>query len=217
MSWKEIGRSGKIDSDYIFNKFPLACLDICKVLHEAAKAFIDSNSADVKKYAENVIECENEIDELKDKIMLMLGSARSLPYMSIDYFNLINEIEGVADRAEIAARLMRSHIPEVPSNLKELFVQLSESMVDTVQLLTEAFAALIDDYDKAWDKARLCEIARHSSVELHYEMIETIYREDMRGRDLNFVVKLTRRFALISDKAEEAADFVRLLVIKYRV
>ena len=89
--------------------------------------------------------------------------------------------------------------------------------MDTVQLLAEAVAALLDNYDLAWDKARVCELARHNAVELHYEILEAVYQEEMRGRDLNFVVKLTRRFALIADQAETTADFVRLLVIKYRV
>ena len=100
---------------------------------------------------------------------------------------------------------------------QNMLLELSEIAIKTAELLAEACAELLDDYDEAWEKARECEQVRHKAVELHYDILEKIYQEEVRGRDLNFVVKLTRRLALIVDKAEEAADFVRLLVIKYKV
>lgn len=217
MSWKEIGKSKKVETDLIFREFPMANVDACKDLHEATKAFIAGDSKEVKKRADKVIEHEAEIDELKDKIMLMLGSVRALPYMAIDYFNLVIQVDGVADRCEIAARLMRTHMPPVPPEIQKKLLTLSEVVIETAELLAEACAELLDSYDEAWEKARECEKVRHKAVELHYDILERIYQEEVRGRDLNFVVKLTRRLALIVDKAEEAADFVRLLVIKYRV
>lgn len=217
LSWKEIGKSKKIDRDLIFIKFPEACVDTCKSLHKATNAFIKGDSKAVKKYAEEVIEFEALGDEIRDTIMVMLGSVRSLPYMAIDYFTLVSEVDGVADRCEIAVRLMRTHTPPVPAEIQKKLLELSEIVIKTAELLAEACAELLDDYDAAWEKARECEQVRHKAVELHYDILEKIYKEEVRGRDLNFVVKLTRRLALIVDKAEEAADYVRLLVIKYKV
>jgi len=184
MSWKEIGRSEKIDVNFIFNEFPNACVEACQVLHEGAKAFLAGDKQGVKKYADDVIQHETNIDEIKDKIMMMLGSVRALPYMAIDYFTLVNDLDGVADRAEIAARLMRTHVPPVPSEIQGTFIKLSESVVDTVQLLAEAVAALLDNYDVAWDKARVCELARHNAVELHYEILEAAINLCYRSRRL---------------------------------
>ncbi len=217
MSFKEIGKSVKIDSDLIFKTFPKQALEACEILHKTIKAFVAGNEEKVRKYANDVIKCEAEIDELKDHIMMSLATVRSLPYMAIDQYSLINYIDEVADRAEIAARLMRTHMPPVPVELQNKFLQLSEHMIETTELLAESIEELLDDYDEAWEKARACEKARTAAVHLHYEIIEDAYKEELRGRDVNFIVKLTRRIALIADKAEETADFVRLLVIKYRV
>ncbi len=217
MSFKEIGKSIKIDSDLIFKAFPKNALEACEILYKTIKAFVAGNAENVRKYANDVIQCEEEIDELKDHIMMSLATVRSLPYMAIDQYSLINYIDEVADRAEIAARLMRTHMPPVPVELQNKFLQLSEHMIETTELLAESIEELLDDYDEAWEKARACEKARTAAVHLHYEIIEDAYKEELRGRDVNFIVKLTRRIALIAEKAEECADFVRLLVIKYRV
>jgi predicted phosphate transport protein (TIGR00153 family) len=130
--------------------------DTVNWLHKATKSFSEGNYKEAKNYIENLYKAEEEVDKLRTDVFMELskGIALVADYRE-DLLHLVKRLDTLADHTKDAARCLEMLAEaEIPQELCEKSVFMTEKLVETAQALRNSIEKITSNPVDAIEKAK---------------------------------------------------------------
>ncbi|TFF96158.1 MAG: DUF47 family protein [Promethearchaeota archaeon] len=189
-------------------------LSVIKFLHEGINDLIEDNLN--KSTLEQVILGEHRCDRLKEHyIKVLFESKRALPFLVEDRYQIITDLDTIADKAEELARLLKVFPFKIYDDIKVLMKSINQTLLNASQTLIELVKLMETDFDGAFQKTFNMETHKRNGREFNYDLLDVVYKKE----DKSIRIYLTSKIAvLINDIIsweESISDHLRGLIIKY--
>lgn len=184
---------------------------------KAIKAFI-SGDLNAKTVAiEEVKESEHRADILRSEMVNKLSEGMLLPPDREDLMHFANTLDKIADWTNGAARILGFIENTLPENILKNISTATEIIFESISKLKEAIHSLAKNDVKGTIKD--CEDVdrlEHEADDQKKTLIESIIHGKLEPTALLLTYQLAEYLEGITDKIEDAADFIKVLAIKSR-
>mgnify|MGYP001025654411 FL=1 len=194
--------------------------EVDKCLKTALKTVEEYLSADIenaKSLAIKVDQIETETDSVRREIIGKLYSGAYLPSLRSDILHLVEHMDKIADGAEACCDFFLDQRPEIPQEMRSNFLKIMERSISTFVPLKEAIDSFFTD---KFDIETLREKTREVGIiESAVDKEEWDITRDIFKGELDYGHKIHLKLCLesiveISDRAEDAADELEIIIIK---
>jgi predicted phosphate transport protein (TIGR00153 family) len=149
-----------------------------------------------------VISLERESDEIKLKLKKMYLKMKYTYFEKDDFLYIVHKADEILDLVrDIVIMLDMNRVEDVPENIKELFAELVENVLDTIRETTEAIEQLrtlaesgFSPFEKEKEER---EISRNLGKKLYS------LKNSMNPIDLMFLSKVARLISKIADQGKD--------------
>jgi len=192
--------------------------ETCKTVSyftDAVKAFIRGDLQAKTVAIENVRDSEHKADILRSKMVRELSEGLLLPPDREDMMRFVKSLDRIADWTNGAARIL-GFIEERPADsiLKNIS-QGTDLIFRSVSRLKEAIYALArNDLKKALEDCEEVDRIESEADDQKKFLIEVIIHTKLEPATLLLCYQLAEYLEGVTDKIEDAADFVKVAVIK---
>ena len=193
-------------------------VDTClKTALKAIEEYLSSNIEKAKSSAIKVDQIETETDSVRREIIGKLYSGAYLPSLRSDILHLVEHMDKIADGAEACCDFFLDQRPEIPREMKSKFFKIMERSISTFVPLKEAISSFFTDtVDIETIRERTKEVGM---IESAVDKEEWDITRDIFKTKLDCGHKLHLKLCLesvvgISDRAEDAADELEIIIIK---
>jgi predicted phosphate transport protein (TIGR00153 family) len=193
-------------------------VDTClKTALKAIEEYLSSNIEEAKSSAIKVDQIETETDSVRREIIGKLYSGAYLPSLRSDILHLVEHMDKIADGAEACCDFFLDQRPEIPQEMKSKFFTIMERSISTFVPLKEAISSFFTDtVDIETIRERTKEVG---IIESAVDKEEWDITRDIFKTKLDCGHKLHLKLCLesvvgISDRAEDAADELEIIIIK---
>jgi len=148
--------------------------------------------------------------------MSKLYSGAYLPSLRSDILHLVQHLDSLANAAEACCDFFLDQRPDIPEQMRPKFLGIMEKSVSSCIPLREAVALFFEDDDITTIREKAREVSvRESAVDKD----EWDITRDIFKTKLDYGHKIHLRLCLesiveISDRAEDTADQLQLIIIK---
>lgn len=182
---------------------------------EAVNAYIKGDLNAKTKAIEAVREGEHQADLLRSKMVTALSESLLLPPDREDLMHFVNTLDKIADWTNGAARLLGFIEQRLPENILREISTATELIIGAITKLKEGLAEVIrNDLNKALVACE--EVARkeHEADDQKKTLIEAIIHAKLEPTNLLLSFQLAEYLEGVTDKIEDAADFIKIVAIK---
>ena len=182
---------------------------------EAVNAYIKGDLNGKTKAIEAVRESEHQADLLRSKMVSELSESLLLPPDREDLMHFVKTLDKIADWTNGAARLLGFIEQRLPENILREISMATELISGAITKLKEGIAAIIkNDLKKALADCE--EVARkeHEADDQKKTLIEAIIHAKLEPTSLLLSYQLAEYLEGVTDKIEDAADFIKVVAIK---
>jgi len=195
----------------------LGSVDDCLNLAlNTVREYLNDNIEEAKSLALKVDRCETETDEILREIMSKLYSGAYLPSLRSDILHLTQHLDSLANAAEACCDFFLDQRPDIPEQMRPSFLSVAEKSISSWTPLGEAVALFFkdDDVKTIQEKAREVSIRESAVDKEEWDITRDIFKTN-----LDYGHKIHLRLCLesiveISDRAEDTADQLQLIIIK---
>lgn len=182
---------------------------------EAVKAFIQSDLNAKSAAIESVRESEHQADILRAKMVTALSEGLLLPPDREDMMHFVNTLDKIADWTNGAARLLGFIEQKLPESILKNISMATELIFRSVNTLKEAVNSLTkNDLKKALIDCEEVDRIEHEADDQKKLLIEAIIHAKLEPTTLLLTYQLAEYLEGVTDKIEDAADFVKVVAIK---
>jgi len=182
---------------------------------QAVKAFIDGDVNAKNTAIDNVRQSEHQADILRSKMVEELSESLLMPPDREDLMHFAKTLDKIADWTNGAARIL-GFIEQKPSSeiLKNIWAG-TELIVASISKLREAIQALTkNDLKTALALSKEVDYLEHQADDQKKLLIEAIIHANLSPTSLLLCYQLAEYLEGITDKIEDAADFIKVIAIK---
>ncbi len=182
---------------------------------DAVKAFTvgDLNAKTVA--IENVRESEHQADILRSKMVRELSESLLLPPDREDLMHFVKTLDKIADWTNGAARILGFIEQKLPENVLKNISSATELIFTSISKLKEAIQAIAkNDLKKALLDCEEVDRIEHQADDQKKLLIEAIIHVKLEPISLLLSYQLAEYLEGVTDKIEDAADFIKVLAIK---
>ncbi|MFA5157352.1 MAG: DUF47 family protein [Candidatus Omnitrophota bacterium] len=184
---------------------------------EAVKAFIGGDLEAKTVAIEKVRESEHQADILRSKMVNELSESLLLPPDREDLMHFVKTLDKIADWTNGAARLLGFIEQKLPENVLKNISLATELIVSSVSKLKEGIQAVIkNDLKKALADSEAVGRLEHDADDQKKTLIEAIIHTKLEPATLLLSYQLAEYLEGVTDKIEDAADFIKVVAIKAR-
>ncbi|MCD6147387.1 MAG: TIGR00153 family protein [Thermoplasmata archaeon] len=232
MSGKEV-RSRAPIADTYRKKSPFAGLlehmdkvkECVTILEEALVKYYKGDIDNFSEPANKISELEHEADLIKGNIRSHLPSSILMPVDKKYFIWLLREQDAILDHAENLAQLMDMRRTVVPIKLKELFIEHTHLVAETVSEMEKAVSKVKDLVESSFVRKDRDEVKKYihnvhrkewEADQKKYELTKEIYKmeKELAPMDVYHLLKIADWTDDIADHAENVADWLRAMVAK---
>lgn len=185
----------------------------CLELKNAVEAFC--NGEPLSEYVKKIGVEESRCDELVGKITASLYAGRFLPFSSEDWFNLINLIDKQADLAERVVRLMNVKKIEIPQQLKDNILSLTNEVVETVGAVNSSVEKLRSDLNLAKEIAHSISKSRDNVRDIEYLSFNRLFNSTASPKDIILLKEIIYYITQIANVSQSVGERISAMAIKY--
>jgi len=182
---------------------------------QAVSYYIANNEAAKKDEIAKVRECEQKADELRKKMTDRLSEGILVPPDREDLMHFVRSLDRIADWTNGAARLLDFLKKPLPQTVLKELALASDIIFESISKLNDAIQALMqNELKKAiadCHEVDLCETKADDQKKL---LLESLLNTDIPTPLLLVTYQLAEYLESITDKIEDASDFIKLLAIK---
>lgn len=158
---------------------------------------------------------EREADDLRRDLLHKLSEGMFLPADREDLVHLVERVDDVADYANGAARLLVLFRGAPPEPLREGIVRYGVLLLQAANYLADALDKLAaGDRRQALELCTAVERTEEEADLLKAELYNVLFFIDLPAGLLLLLHNLIESMENTADKAEDAADLIRLLTVK---
>lgn len=184
---------------------------------DAVRAFIKGDLSAKTMAIERVRLGEHEADILRSKMVKALSEGLFLPPDREDLMHFVKTLDRIADWTNGAARLLGFIEERLPENVLKNISTATDLIVNSVAKLKEGIEAVTkNDLKKALIDCEDVDRIEHDADEQKKMLIESIIHAKLEPASLLLCYQLAEYMEGVTDKIEDAADFVKVIAIKSR-
>jgi len=187
---------------------------------ETVETYLKGEIPKAKSLALKVDGIETQADFIRFNIRDKLYSGAYLPMIREDIHNVVERIDKICDAAESCCDFFLDQRPEIPEELKPQFLRVTQ---ESFGILGPFKEAMVNYLEKGGGVKVIREKAKQVGVkESDVDKIEWDLTRQIFTSSLDCGHKVHLRLCLdtiveISDRAEDAADQLELVIIKSRI
>jgi len=189
-------------------------LEITRKVPQIVDSFAKGDKNAARQLLVEIRKSEEEVDTARRTVSHELASIGAILISREDFLRFSNLTSEIADFCEgIAFRLVEilEKNWQVPKEIKEGLLKLSESVFETVSKLRETAMTLSYGSTKTLEKAREVEVAEQAVDDLYRELEIKIISSRMEIPVLLLLRDVIQLLEDAADKAEDASDAARVL------
>jgi predicted phosphate transport protein (TIGR00153 family) len=184
---------------------------------EAVDAFVNADSAKKAAAIENVRQSEHQADILRSKMVSELSEGLLLPPDREDLMHFVKTLDKIADWTNGAARILGFIEHSPPENILKNISSATGLIFASISKLKEAIGAITkNDLKKALSDCNDVDRLEHEADDQKKTLIESIIHAKLEPTSLLLCYQLAEYLEGVTDKIEDAADFVKVVAIKSR-
>ncbi len=182
---------------------------------KAVQAYIAGDEAGKKEAVEKVRECERRADGLRTKMVEKLSEGLLIPPDREDLMRFVKSLDRIADWTNGSARLLDFIKEKLPQDILKEFSTASDIILDSISKLKDGIHSLMsNELDRAIKDCNEVEAYETQADDQKRTLIETIIAAKLDAPLLLLSYQLAEYMEGVTDKIEDAADFVKVLAIK---
>ncbi|MDD4980071.1 MAG: DUF47 family protein [Candidatus Omnitrophica bacterium] len=182
---------------------------------DAVEAFIQGDLAAKAKAIESVRESEHQADILRSKMVDELSEGLLLPPDREDLMHFVKGLDKIADWTNGAARILGFIEQKLPENILGNISSATALIFASISKLKEAIQSISkNDLKKALEDCQAVDHIEHDADDQKKLLIETIIHAKLEPATLLLCYQLAEYLEGVTDKIEDAADFIKVLAIK---
>ena len=189
-------------------------LDVTRKVPQMIDCFTKNDKDGAKQLFSEIRIGEDEVDKARRLVSQELAEIGAILFSREDFLRFTNLTSEIADFSEgIAFRLneITNHNWSVPMDIKKELLKLSEAVLEAVVKLRETVMVLNYGAAKTMEKAKDVEIAEQRVDEIYRELEIRLLSSKMDFPALILLRDVLQLLEDSADKAEDAADAVRIL------
>jgi len=192
-----------------------ACLDAFVACVESA--FNRESLDSLVEKVERTHHAESRADDVRREIGVLLYGKALFPESRGDILGLLEAVDKIPNRAETVVRQMRHQRFQIPAELGSQFKSLVSVVRECSLELIKAVRMLFTDYHRAvFFSDRVTEIESRAD-DLEFQLIEDIFSSSRETADKILLRDMVQAIGSIANRAENAADRVRIVAIKRKI
>jgi predicted phosphate transport protein (TIGR00153 family) len=182
---------------------------------EAIKAFTQGDMQAKVLAIEKVRESEHKADELRSKMINELSEGLLLPPDREDLMRFARNLDNIADWTNGAARILGFIEQKLPENILKNISTGTDLIFSSISKLKEAIQSITkNDLKKALQDCVDVDRIEHDADDQKKVLIESIIHAKLEPATLLLSYQLAEYLEGVTDKIEDAADFIKVLAIK---
>ena len=182
---------------------------------DAVGAFIRGDLNAKITAIENVRESEHQADVLRSKMVDELSEGLLLPPDREDLMHFVRGLDKIADWTNGAARILGFIEQKLPENILKNISSATELIFTSISRLKEAIQSISkNDLKKALLDCQDVDRLEHEADDQKKVLIESIIHAKLEPATLLLCYQLAEYMEGVTDKIEDAADFIKVLAIK---
>ncbi|MBU4375921.1 MAG: DUF47 family protein [Candidatus Omnitrophica bacterium] len=184
---------------------------------DAIKAFIKGDAATKNTAIENVSRSEHEADVLRSKMVKQLSESLMLPPDREDLMHFVKSLDRIADWTNGAARILGFIETTPPESVSKNIFIATELILSSVTKLRESINALTrNDLKKALSDCEDVDRLEHEADDQKRVLIGSLIHAKLETVAFFLCYQLAEYLEGVTDKIEDAADFVKVVAIRSR-
>jgi len=182
---------------------------------KAILAYIAGDNVGKKEAIEKVRECERKADDLRSKMVDELSEGLLVPPDREDLLHFVRSLDKIADWTNGAARILDFIKVKLPQSILSEMSKATDILFHSIAKLKDGIEALMkNDLKKAIADCHEADACESQADDQKRAMIESIISEKLDAPTLLLSYQLAEYIEGITDKIEDAADFIKVLAIK---
>lgn len=192
--------------------------ETCKTVNyfsDAVKAFIQGDLAAKSAAIDNVRVSEHQADLLRSKMVKELSEGLLLPPDREDLMHFVRTLDKIADWTNGAARILGFIEHKLPDNILKNISTATDLIFTSISKLKEGIQAITkNDLKKALQDCEDVDRIEHEADDQKKLLIESIIHAKLEPTSLLLSYQLAEYMEGVTDKIEDAADFIKVIAIK---
>jgi len=182
---------------------------------DAVKAFIQGDLSAKTTAIENVRQSEHAADLLRSKMVSELSEGLLLPLDREELMHFVRGLDKIADWTNGAARILGFIEEKLPENILKNISTATDLIFSSISKLKEAIQSITkNDLKKALLDCDDVDRIEHDADDQKKTLIESIIHAKLEPATLLLCYQLAEYLEGVTDKIEDAADFIKVLAIK---
>jgi len=182
---------------------------------EAVAAFVQGDLNAKTVAIEKVAQGEHEADILRSKMVNELSEGLLLPPDREDLMHFVKTLDKIADWTNGSARLLGFIEHKIPESVLKNISSATELIVTSISKLKESIDAITrNDLKNALTICAEIDRLEHEADDQKRTLIEAIIHAKLEPTSLLLSYQLAEYLEGVTDKIEDAADFIKVIAIK---
>ncbi|MFA4991558.1 MAG: DUF47 family protein [Candidatus Omnitrophota bacterium] len=182
---------------------------------DAVKAFIQGDLTAKTAAIENVRESEHRADVLRSKMVTELSEGLLLPPDREDLLHFVKALDRIADWTNGSARILGFIEHKLPDGVLKNIATATDLILTSVSKLKEAINALTkNDLKRALADCEDVDRIEHDADDQKKVLIESLIHAKLEPVTFFLCYQLAEYLEGVTDKIEDAADFMKTVAIK---
>lgn len=198
------------------------CKRSAEVLKEAIHDYLEEK--DVSQYTSIIHQLESDADKVKIELKKIYERMKWTYFSKIDLIDIAHNLDGVIDAADDVAKLLNMNkIDHIDNTIKSKIFDLTAIMYKTVLEVEVIIDELHDVAESVFSKSEISledkrveeiESEERESDKLGIEIGRLLFskKKEMHPVDIIFMNNIVRMIMKISDRSENVAEKVQLLL-----
>lgn len=188
------------------------------LLRDAIEAFVNGEHDKVYALYEQVEEREHEADVIRRSLLNRLSEGLFLPPDREDLVQFVEHMDDIADYACAAARLLILFSDDLPEPLKESLREEAHLLTQAVDKVRDAVYHLYRaEMKETMEQCNQVEELEESADKQKAKLLRHIFKElDLEPKTLVLMHDLIEALENTADMAEDTADQIRIIAVKFR-
>jgi predicted phosphate transport protein (TIGR00153 family) len=186
-----------------------------KFFAEAVNAFTKGDISAKAVAIGKVREGEHQADLLRSKMVKELSESLLNPPDREDLMHFVKTLDKIADWTNGAARILGFIEQKLPENVLKNMTTATGTIIDSITKLQEAINGLAkNDLKKALMDCEEVDRFEHEADDQKQLLIESIIHAKLEPISLLLSYQLAEYLEGVTDKIEDAADFIKVVAIR---
>jgi predicted phosphate transport protein (TIGR00153 family) len=191
-------------------------VDISRKISQLVTVFVNGDKNLAQELFADIKKAQNDVDAARRNVSRELAEIGAILMSREDFLRFTNLTSEIADYCEgIAFRLLQiiERGWEVPKEIKEDLIKLSDAVFDTISKLRETVMTLDYGTAKALEKTREVEAAERVVDDIYRQLEVNIIDSKMEFPPMFLLWTVVQHLEDAADKAKAASDAARILAL----